>query len=389
MIQPMVMQRSRYFIAATCFLIFTAVVIPDSPLQGQSVDVDFERSSIPVGSSIFGLDNSAIQSEGRQLTIIRSASDVYQLRGVQAFRTSSNRRYAALLSVDGGVKASLIDGRGEVLNDRTMEYVNSSDNTLDLYVFNDGRVVTRDNVSNFTFLDMEGEELYSHSNMSGSADGEVASELAADPSGRTVLLYIPRINYGEQEGSMARRVDGEKELTEIFRSRDRQIRSIDISDNGSFLLIVTTASGTDDRAHLMDRFGNELTTFQSGEELEGGTVSNSANHVTLYSNNRVQVYRTSDQERIGSSTIRQPVIYAAYSEEDEQILLLSGEQNRSGEIQDGGVQAIHLGRRSIARTSLPGGLTFLDRNQIRIQRSEANHFEVLGLNRPFEITTNF
>lgn len=385
----MVMQRSRYSIAAKLFSILMLFGISGSALQGQTVDVEFDQSSMPAGSSIFGLDGSAIQSEGQQLTIIRSASDAYQFRGVQVFTTSSNRRYAALLSVEGGVKASLIDGLGEVLNDRTMEYVNSSDNTLDLYVFNDGRIVTRDNVSNFTFLDIMGEELYSHSNLSGSTDGEVASELAADPSGRTVLLYIPRINYGAQEGSIARRVDGEKELTEIYRSRERQIRSIDISDDGSFLLIVTTASGTDDRAHLMDRFGNELTTFQSEEELQGGTVSILANHVTLYSNNRVQVYRIGDHERIGSSTIRQPVIFATYSEEDEQIILMSGRQNRSGEIVEGEVQAIHLGRRSIARTSLPGDLSFLDRNQIRIQRTRANHFEVFGLNRSFEITTNF
>lgn len=385
----MILKRLRFCAAATFIFILILSSFSTTVLQGQSVDVEFDDSSVPTGSSIFGLDGSSIQLEGRQLTIIRSASDAHQIRGVQGVTASANRRYAALMSVDGEVRTSLIDGRGEILNDREMEYVNSSDNTLDLYVFNDGRVITRDNVSNFTFLDIEGEELYSHSNLSGSADGEVASELVADPSGKTVLLYIPRINYGNREGSMVRRVDGEKELTELFGSRERQIRSVDISDDGSFLLIVTTAPGTNDQVHLMDRFGNELTTFDSDEDLEGGTVSVQANHVTLYSSNRVQVYRIGDQERVGSSTIRQPVVYATYSEEDEQILLLSGRQNRSGELQEGEVQAIHLGRRAIARTSLSGDLSFLDRNQIRIQRIGANRFEVLGMNRPFEISTNF
>ncbi|MEX0890056.1 MAG: hypothetical protein WDZ33_00830 [Balneolaceae bacterium] len=177
----MILKRPRF--SVTAVFIFMLILLNYSVpiLQGQSVDVEFDHSSGPTGSSIFGLDGSAIQLEGHQLTVIRSGSDAYQVRGVQAVTASVNRRYVALMSVEGEVRISLIDGRGEILNDREMEYVNSSDNTLDLYVFNDGRVITRDNVSNFTFLDIKGEELYSHSNLSGSVDGEVASELVADP----------------------------------------------------------------------------------------------------------------------------------------------------------------------------------------------------------------
>jgi len=359
-------------------------------LSAQSVQVSFEPSTSSNDLNTYGLDQASFSLNDRNATLTGRSRSSHNFQNVYSGSLSRNGFYAGVLHFTDQVRASILDGTGDLLHDVEVEYVRPDDGTLRLWVFNDGRFVTRDNVANFTFFETDGTSLYSHSNLSGSSAGEVASELAADPLGRTLLLYIPRINYESGEGSMVRIVNGKSDLKRLYESRDRQLKRVEVSDNGSIILLVTASDETRDEVILMDRFANEIIRFDSDENLLGATLSSAGRYITIWSESRVQVYEIATQERVGSSTLRQDVFHASYSEEDHQVLVLTG-RNRtaSGRIDAVGIQSIHLQRRTIARAEVNTTLAYLHRGNVRVDRTGDGAFEVSGLNRVLQIQTSF
>lgn len=287
---------------------------------------------------------------------------------------------------------SLTDGMGAVLKEIPLEFFDPADPTLGIAVFDNGGFVTRDNVANFTFYQPDGTVRFTISNSTGSAGGEAVSMMLPARGGGQLLLYNPRVNYGDALGSRARFVRGDNEAVLIHDDRSRSIKYARISEPSGFIVLVTESPGTRDEVVLFDPFGNEVMRMEAPEELVGATLSDKGEYLTLFSGNRVQVYRVSDMERMGSASFRNNILHAAYLEADRQVLALSGNVSRSGSgrtLSNPELHAVHLGKRSIARTSVGGSLSLLADDRLTFSRRGANQFLLTGLNRDLSIRTVF
>lgn len=280
-----------------------------------------------------------------------------------------------------------VDDSGNKIVDQSLEYFDSSDQTLNVYSFNDGRSIVRDNVANFTFFDAAGELMYSYSNSSQSVDGERESELSSDSNGRTVVIYNPVIAYGNNTGSRANIVYGEKNSYEFFRDPQREIRQVNVSSDGAYITVIA-ANSSGSQLFMFDRFGNELYQHETEEELKGASLSSDANFVTIYSSGRVQVYNVQTGESMGSASSRSIILYATFIPQDETVLALGGSLSGRN-ISNPTITAVHLGLREITRNDIDLSLSTLDQNAIRINRTGEGNYSLIGLNKTLELQTNF
>ncbi len=376
--------KYSYYLLALVVLLFLQPAADAQQVQIRSGEVTSNNDQ-----STFNLDHISFQLSGNQISLSNDNSTINLLRS-GLFGVSDSNRYLAAFQGEGIPRATVVDGRGNKIKDSELDYFDSSDETLKIRIFDDGRFITRDNVANFSFFDANGRMIYSVSNTSGSEDGELQSELSSDPSGNTILLYNPEIVYQNQRGSRARFVHGENDLTELYSSRNRTISHSNVTGNGSFASIVTTSGDGNDDVWVYDRFGNELAHLETDMELRGAQLSENAGHLTIYSSNRAQAYRLSDMERQGSASFNAGLIYAFYSAEDNQILAISGQVNpQNNHISDAQFHSVHLTERSIAREDITYPLSYLDIEQVRIKRSGTNQFHVKGLNRELIVETVF
>jgi hypothetical protein len=289
-----------------------------------------------------------------------------------------------LESSRGELMLKRVDGRGNLLKEAVLEFFNSEDETLHVYPFDDGRVVTRDNVANFTFFDPAGRVLYSISNSSQSSEGERESQLASDRNGRTIVLYNPVINYGSSRGSQARVVFGEEDHHLFFNDREEEIREVRVTSTGAFISILTNAGS----AYLYDRFGNEVRQFDFEDDLSGLNLSAEGDYLTAYTRGRVQVYNVLTGERIGSTSSRSPVLFADYIAEDDTIIILGGDiQDKN--ITDPMVTAVHISRRQIVREEANQSLSWMGREKLSLNRDGVGDYRIDGLNRSLVIRASF
>lgn len=340
----------------------------------------------PVHTYSFGSGTVAVSGNTAQLSSISRPASVGNLR---SWSVSPGKNYFSAITSGQELSARLIDSRGNEINTQTLEFFDPADQSVRVYSLNNGAFITRDNIANFTFFSAGGKELFNISNSTGSADGESVSELSYSSRGTGILLYNPRVVYGNTTGSRARMVFSENNIREIYNSRNRDIKFAKVSDSGSFVILITQRSGTDNRVHLYDRFGNEIGEIESAEDLIGTSLSDNGSHLTIFSSRRAQVFRTSDLEPAGSTSFRVSVAHAAFIPQDNQIIALCGTVDGNGVIQNPELHVIHTTRRQIARTDVNAAVSIMPNGGVSIQRSAANRFVVNGLNRSLEVRTSF
>ncbi len=370
------------------YLIFVLPFIFASAINAQDIQVTPTSETSNHNTQTFSFDHVTLQIIGRTISLSGPAGED-QITNTNAYSLSGDRGYIGAMLFEDELRVRLYDGRGSRVTDAQLDHFDPMDETLDIRVLQDGRFITRDNVANISFFDARGALMYNISNSSGSPDGEVASGIATDSSGNTVVLYNSRINYGPDEGSRARILKSEDNFINIFDSRERTIKSVFVSKNGSYITLITERSGTDDEVLIFDRHGNTIAELETDMELNGATLTEDAGYLTIYSSNRAQVYRISNGERLGSTSFRVNVAYATYSPEDQQILALSGTIGQNNQISNPELHAIHLGERSIARTDVSFPLSFLDHSKVDVERTGSNRFVVRGLNRNLNLQTSF
>ncbi|TVR14845.1 MAG: hypothetical protein EA391_12040 [Balneolaceae bacterium] len=280
------------------------------------------------------------------------------------------------------------DDRGVRLIEKELEFFDPADNTLQVYQFNDGRTVVRDNVASFTFFDAKGEQVYVISNTSQSMDGERESQLSSDKAGRTIVLYNPVIAYGSGTGSRARMVFGENHFETLFNSTEREIKSLNVSDDGVYVAMIVT-TGSSDEILIFDRFGNQIFRLEPDDQVRGVSLTKNATHLTTFAGNRMQVYEILSGERIGSASSQATIVYAEYVPEDDIILGLGGSLSNTGVIASPTVTAVHIGRRQIAREQVDLPLSQLHAGSIGFTRNSSGTYSVNGMNREIEIRVRF
>ena len=300
-----------------------------------------------------------------------------------AWSFSSSNQKAAFINRGNGINLMSYSTGGELLLEKNLEFFVPSDNTMNAYQFDPGSIALRDNVANFSFVTAKGEIGYSVSNSSGSMDGEQESQLASDPSGNTIVLYNPVISYGNQRGSRAQFVYGEQDTNVFFTSRNEEIKNVKVSEDGAFVTLLTSGN----RVVIFDRFGNELFSFDSDENLIGATLDENATHLTIYSSGRVQVYEVPSGDRLGSASSRSSILFAGYDHESQTIIALGGNL-RGRVIEEPEITAVSISQREIARQEVPFSISTLDLNRLNISKSGSG-YEIEGLNRQVSVDVSF
>ena len=294
---------------------------------------------------------------------------------------------AAFLKLRGVVELTSLDANGSAFFEKNLEFFDSGDETLDVYQFGDGRIILRDNVANFTFLNPRGNTAYSLSNSSGSPEGERPSLLASDRYGNTVVLYNPVINRRDGTGSRARVVFGDQDDVVFFSSTSEEITSVRVHNRGFFISLITETGGAD-MVYLFDRLGNELFSMESDEELIGVSLSENAGHLTLYSSGRVQVYEVPGGRRLGSASSRSSLIFADYDPVSQNIIALGGDHSNL-KLNDPEITVVSLSRREIVRENIPFSVSLLDTDRVGISRISSDLYSIHGLNREIELSVSF
>lgn len=338
-----------------------------------------QPGTIPLKDGTFRIGGNSVQ--------LTSSNQSVNQTGVAGWSVSDGGHKIGLLLRENGLKLSTYDYRGSQIAENNMEFFEGGDQTLEIYQFDDGRTVVRDNVANFSFFDASGKLIYSVSNSSQSMEGESESRLAADPSGSTVVLYNPIISAGGQTGSRASLVFGPNNTVVFFQDNNREITHLSVNENGTLISLIA-GTGSNTQSIVFDRFGNELNRFDFDDTQLGLTPDATETYLTVYSSSRIQVYNLITGERLGSASSRQTIIHAQYHPEDEVILAVGGAKN-NGRISDPMMMAVHLSKRQIARSEITFPISAHDGEKIRQIRLRPDQYRITGLNRHLDVTTQF
>ncbi|MDZ7717263.1 MAG: hypothetical protein U5K72_00410 [Balneolaceae bacterium] len=365
------------------FLLTVFILISYSPLLfAQTLVIEPDPAQSSYTANTFTAGEGTITVTGSQF-VLGSA----QIANPEAWSFSSSNQRASFLQRGNGINLTSYTAVGDVLVDQNLEFFSPSDNTIDTYQFDNGAIILRDNVANFSFLNAKGETSYQVSNSSGSTEGEQESQLVSDPTGSTIVLYNPVIAYGSETGSRAQLVYGEQDSEVFFNSREDEIRNVRVSKNGEFISIVTAGSAGG-MVYLYDRFGNELFQITSDEDLIGATLSENATHLTIYSSGRVQVYEVPSGQRLGSASSRSSIVFAGYDPDAQTIIALGGSRNGL-RIEEPEITAVSISQREIARDEIPFSISTLDLSRLDIITTGSNSYEISGLNRDLFVDVAF
>lgn len=369
-------QSMKYLIT---LLILT--IIPFA-LNGQGISIEASNDSVELSPGSFPLNGSVLRvSEDRFLIGDQAVMNPL------AWSVSKEEGRLAFLQNRGGVELESFNSSGDVLYTRSLNFFDPTDETLSVFQFADGRVILRDNVANFTFLNSRGETAYSVSNSSGSLEGERESMLASDAFGNTVILFNPVIAGQSGTGSRAQIIFGDRDAKTIFRSNREEIRDVDLHHNGSFISLITSR-GTGSAVYLYDRLGNELYQSELEENIIGVTLSDDVQFLTAYSSGRMQVYNIITGERQGSASSRSSILYAKYDAASQAIVALGGVVSGLT-IEEPEITAVSLAQRKIEREPVPYSLSVLDVDRLSLDKTGENRFMLRGMNKTLLLEISF
>lgn len=364
------------------FLISILFFLMPLALQSQTLDISTLPDHADHGHNTFPVGHTTLQINPDGIVI-----DNLEIKNPVSWSLSKNNNRVATLEREDELILTLYDLSGRRLMQRPLEFFDPFDQTLSIYLFSDGRVILRDNVANFTFLNPKGETLYSVSNSSQSQDGESESRIARDESGRTIVLYNPVISFGNSTGSRAKIIFAENDEQLLYNSPDKEITDLKVSQNGSFITLLAVGSGQSE-VSVYDRFGNELYRYETDDALMGVHLTPNGDYITKYTSGRVQTFNTITGEVAGSSSSRGAVIEAVYFPDDETIIMIGGVINAQS-ISDPTISAVHLGQRQIVRENINEMISLPESGEISFNRKAAGQYTITGMNKQLNVTARF
>lgn len=354
----------------------------------QSLDLSIENSTAENGYSTFRLGQTNVTFSDNSIDFSGSNgrfSD-YMTFGVSPDHTT----IGVLQNAVEGARAYLLDTTGDTLITYPTISLNYDDPSLAVYPLNSGSTLIRNNIANFTLYNSFGNIVTSGSGSSQSEEGEVISKVAMDANGKTVLIYVPKIKGNGGLGSTANLLRENNSTDNIFFSSDRQISFGGVSENGQFVILITAREGTGNQVIIMDRFGNELNTITSDEDLTSARLTSDGSYITLLSSRRALVYSTIGGERIGSTSFRTPLLMAQYFPEDATIVGITGNPVENTEIlKEIEFHAIHIGQSEIARRELNGALGMSSEIRVEFERLASGRYRMTGANKSINLDASF
>lgn len=355
--------------------------------MGQSLNLSVTSTTSKNSRSTFLLNSGEVTINNGHIQFHETNKTV---EGFTDYGISPDRTTIGLLKWSGGKgHIVLLSSKGDTLT--TYDTIAMADQTsFGIFPFDNGDILLRDKIANFTFCNTFGDITANMSNSSQSKEGEAVSEVSMSPDGQTVVVYNPKIKQNGTLASKAAVKLADDSFKDIFYSSNRYIKNIEISEDGSMIAIVTAAQGSNDKVFLMDKYGNDISSITTEEETKGVSFAGAGKYITLYSSGRVMVYATRDADRLGSSSFRSSVFLADYFPEDHLILAMTGDYsdpaNALGNIS---VKAINLKKRSITDQEFSGVLGFNKALPVRFIRTSAEHYELIGASKHLKVRANF
>lgn len=369
----------------TMFLVslFPAVIF------GQSLTISPTSSTAGNGPSVFTLeDGNKIKLNENSVQFLSSGKEIPQFF---AFGSGQDRSLVSSLNyTEGKAQITLFTPQGDTLNSYLSTSVNPNDPSLAVYPVSSGHLLLRDNIMNFIWHDGLGNKGTNISSGSSSQQGETISEVAMSQDRQTVVVYTPKIKRGAALGSKVELLKADEQFQRIFESDGRYIKNLSVSEDGNLITIVTAAEGTKNEVVILDKYGNKINSLTIKEPVLGATLAADGEHITIYSNNRVGVYNIISGERLGSTSLQEPVFAADYFPVDQMILLMSGDYSSvSGILNSVEVKAVDLERRAIVSERFSDPLGFNEAFSPYFERLSPNKYEFSGGNKELTIDVVF
>lgn len=355
---------------------------------GQSLSISAVSATSGNDPSTFTLAEGKVTFSSNQIRFLSTGNS---LSGYLSYGISRDLSLVGIVEGSGSAsRIVLMSSSGGTLSSFEITGITSGDPSLAIYPFSTGSVLVRDNIANFSFYDSFGAIITNVSGSSQSEGGESISEVAMSPASETVIIYTPKIRRGEGLGSQAGYLDDAMSLQSLYYSSDRYIKYLDITDNGQFVVFVTSGDDGEDQIYVTDRFGNELAVISSEESLKEARLSDNAGFVTAFTGNRVLVFDSMSGKRAGSTSFRSEVIAADYFPEDNTIVALTGSYDEdSGTIGNAGFHAINMDRRKVERRDYNAALSVNKALEPSFSRHGANRYRFSGTNRTLELRVSY
>lgn len=364
------------------FILFPSTVF------GQTLNLSTSKQTSDNNPSTFLLESGEVAISNRSLQFSSTNSTI---TGLENFGISPDKSTVGVLKRSKGQgEIVLFNSLGDTLNSYTGKSLASDDPSQAVYPLNNSSLILRDNITYFTFYDTFGEISTSMSSSSESEEGETIAEVVMSPDGQTVVIYNPKVKRKGNLGSRAQVMLPDKTFQNIYFSTDRYLKEVKVSGDGNFVVAITAKEGTNDRVLIMDKYGNELNSISTDENLLGISLSGDSEYITLFSSGRVMVYSVLAGERLGATSIRSPVFLADYFPDDNVILVLMGNYSaNTGNVNDIEFRAINIEQREIVSEQFSGALGFSEAITPEFVRFSSNNYQLKGGSKRINITANF
>lgn len=363
-------------------------VLFPSTIFAQSLTLSTSKKTADNNPSTFLLEQGelTIGSESLHFLSTNTTIDSYEVFGI-----SPDKSVVGTLEREGReAEITLFNSLGDTLNSYAGKSLASDDPSLAVYPLNNSNLILRDNITNFTFYDTFGERLTNFSSSSESEEGEAVAELTMSADGQTIAVANPKVKRNGVLGSQLRVMLPDRSFQSVHFSTKRYLKEVKISADGNIIAAVTARDGTDDQVLIMDKYGNELNSISTDENLLGVSLSDDSEYITLFSSGRVMVYSILGGDRLGATSVRSPVFTADYFPEDNVLLILMGDVSQnSGNLNNVEFRAINLQQRSIATENLSGAIGFTKALSPNLVRISPNKYQLQGGSKRINISANF
>ncbi|HKK43972.1 MAG TPA: hypothetical protein VJ964_00500 [Balneolaceae bacterium] len=355
--------------------------------MGQSLNLSVTSPTSNNNRSTFLLKRGEVTINNGQIRFHRSNKTV---DGFTDYGISPDLSKVSLLKWGGGKGHVIVfDSMGDTLT--TYSTISLADqSSFGIYPQDNGDIMLRDKIADFTFFNTFGDIITNMSNSSQSKEGEAISEVATSPGGETLVVFNPKIKRNGKLGSKAQVRLSDGTFRNIFYSSDRYLKNVVISNDGDMIAAVTAASGGEDKVLLMDKYGNNINSITSKDPLDAVSFSDEGQYVTLNSGGSVTVYSTEKAKRVGGTSFRETVFMANYFPEDDLILAITGDYSKmANALGNVKINAVNLRKRSIADHEFSGVLGFSKAIAPKFIRTSADRYELEGASKEIKIESHF
>ncbi|TYP95600.1 hypothetical protein LX73_0909 [Fodinibius salinus] len=365
------------------------IVLFPSIVLAQSISLSITAATSNNNGNTFLVDGNKVTIKSDRLRFSSSGKTITDFLDVDVSADESIVSVLQQSGDDGTI--SVYDAKGKLLTTYSSTVtLGTSDPSKAIYSANNGHVLLRDNITRFSFYDIFGNVAASMSSSSQSKQGEKISQVVTSQDQSGTVIYNPKIKRNGKLASRAQSKRADNNFEQIFYSQDRYLKDVTISDNGDLIVLITGKSGAQDKAVIMDLYGNVLNSISVDDNLKGGSFSSDYGFITLYSSSRVMVYSLLDGDRLGSTSLDGKVFLADYFPEDDLILAFTGNYSAgSGMLDNPSFEAINLKKRSIVSKELSGSVGFTKALTPKLIRISDDSYELKNGSNEIRIETDF